>query len=216
MKEISDIDYDLFQKLKTEKSHRLEQERKEWYRDIDHTKKKIAWLESLETHPGYKCKDFEDNIHKIYCPGVRRISYLGSIFPEKELSSNIHKIIEIQFWKISTEGDCEGKTVKNYGVYQGTPLNILTHLLNTKTPYIYGFKFDPLWFGESYEANSITKINYNQHFDSSKFTKTNLEVSLPFIDNIFTKEFNEKLFPGLAQFYNDCQHNRYMYKFKSI
>ena len=48
----------------------------------------------------------------------------------------------LTYWKVTTEGDCEGRTTKIVGHFYGTPADILRYLIGNKISPLYQFYFD--------------------------------------------------------------------------
>lgn len=71
-----------------------------------------------------------------------------------------------KLWKVTTEGDCEGRSTRNLGVYRGNPVNI-AFLLADKVAYTLQFeeiviqdvpKFDP--HGQQVSMNFSVSSQY--------------------------------------------------------
>lgn len=67
----------------------------------------------------------------------------------------------VSVWKVETEGDCEGRSIKDLGVWQGHVAEIAFHLAGKSH---YELKFTDLkgtrTAGEQVPTNNITKHNY--------------------------------------------------------
>lgn len=62
--------------------------------------------------------------------------------------------ISYGLWKVTTEGDCEGKTTRNLGIYEGNISDIAFYLKNKCE---YSLRFDP---AEVTKIDSVDVIHY--------------------------------------------------------
>lgn len=59
---------------------------------------------------------------------------------ERQSSLHVSQLDPVGVWKVTTEGDCEGRTIQQLGVFKGHIVDIAAHLASRS---YYSLKFEP-------------------------------------------------------------------------
>ena len=70
---------------------------------------------------------------------------------------------EVKAYKLTTEGDCEGRTVKTLGIFIGTPEQVIQYAENNNIPKYYQYNISPVNIIDVSDVATDKKLNISQY-----------------------------------------------------
>lgn len=81
----------------------------------------------------------------------------------KKRARKLDHLSPVGAWNVTTEGDCEGTSVRNLGVYQGHIVDIARALAHNS---MYGLRFSPAKTPPNTDSGKPVKVNISLDIDS--------------------------------------------------